>query len=105
MARHWASDLLKQERTAKVGIKAKRKKAGWDYRYLQSLVILKCNCPGHQETREGTKAVAHIPLPTRLPEGYRCPRLGHWADRFLTLVKACRSGYLPGAARMKAAYD
>ena len=25
---------LKQERTAKVGIKAKRKKAGWDYPYL-----------------------------------------------------------------------
>ena len=28
------ANLLKQERTAKVGIKAKRKKAGWDYPYL-----------------------------------------------------------------------
>ena len=26
-------NLLKQERTAKVGIKAKRKKAGWDHDY------------------------------------------------------------------------
>ena len=34
VARHWALNLLKQERTAKVGIKAKRKKAGWDYPYL-----------------------------------------------------------------------
>ena len=33
-ARHWALNLLKQERTARVGIKAKRKKAGWDYPYL-----------------------------------------------------------------------
>ena len=34
VARHWALNLLKQERTAKVGIKAKRKKAVWDYPYL-----------------------------------------------------------------------
>ena len=32
--RHLALNLLKQERTAKVGIKAKRKKAGWDFDYL-----------------------------------------------------------------------
>ena len=32
--RHPALNLLKQERTAKVGIKAKRKKAGWDFDYL-----------------------------------------------------------------------
>ena len=29
-----AVNTLKQETTAKVGIKAKRKKAGWDYDYL-----------------------------------------------------------------------
>ena len=34
VARHWVLNLLKQERTAKVGIKAKRKKAVWDYPYL-----------------------------------------------------------------------
>ena len=32
--RHLALNLLKQGRTTKVGIKAKRKKAGWDYDYL-----------------------------------------------------------------------
>ncbi len=32
--RHWALNLLKQEQTAKIGIKAKRKKAGWDFDYL-----------------------------------------------------------------------
>ena len=30
----WRVNMLKQETTAKVGIKAKRKKAGWDYEYL-----------------------------------------------------------------------
>ena len=32
--RHLALNLLKQERTTKVGIKAERKKAGWDFDYL-----------------------------------------------------------------------
>ena len=32
--RHLALNLLKRERSAKVGIKAKRKKAGWDFDYL-----------------------------------------------------------------------
>ncbi len=32
--RRLALNLLKQERTTKVGIKAKRKKAGWDFDYL-----------------------------------------------------------------------
>ena len=34
LMRHLALNLLKQERSAKVGIKAKRKKAGWDFDYL-----------------------------------------------------------------------
>ena len=38
VARHWALNLLKQERTAKVGIKAKRKKAGWDYLSLHKIL-------------------------------------------------------------------
>ena len=33
-AGHLALNLLKQERSAKVGIKAKRKKADWDFDYL-----------------------------------------------------------------------
>ena len=33
VVRHMAVNMLKQETTAKVGIKAKRKKAGWDYDY------------------------------------------------------------------------
>ncbi len=32
--RRLALNLLQQQQTAKVGIKAKRKKAGWDYEYL-----------------------------------------------------------------------
>ncbi len=38
VARHWALNLLKQERTAKIGIKAKRKKAGWDFPYLHKVL-------------------------------------------------------------------
>ena len=38
--RHWARNLLKQERTAKVGIKAKRKKADWDFDYLLKVLSL-----------------------------------------------------------------
>ena len=34
VVRRLALNLLKQEQSAKVGIKAKRKKAGWDYDYL-----------------------------------------------------------------------
>ena len=36
--RHLALNLLKQERSAKVGIKAKRKKAGWDFDYLTKVL-------------------------------------------------------------------
>ena len=38
--RHWALNLLKQEQTAKVGIKAKRKKAGWDFSYMLKVLSL-----------------------------------------------------------------
>ncbi len=38
--RHLALNLLKQERTAKVGIKVKRKKAGWDFDYLIKVLSL-----------------------------------------------------------------
>lgn len=38
VVRRLALNLLKQEHTAKVGIKAKRKRAGWDYQYLISVL-------------------------------------------------------------------
>ena len=34
VVRHMALNMLKQEKTAKVGIKARRKRAGWDQSYL-----------------------------------------------------------------------
>ena len=34
VVRHMALNMLKQEKTAKVGIKARRKRAGWDESYL-----------------------------------------------------------------------
>ena len=34
IVRHFALNLLKRETSAKVGIKAKRKKAGWSDEYL-----------------------------------------------------------------------
>ena len=37
--RHIAMNLLKQEKTAKVGIKNKRLKAGWDNKYLVKLLM------------------------------------------------------------------
>ena len=38
--RHIALNLLRQERSLKVGVKAKRLRAGWDQKYL-----LKVICP------------------------------------------------------------
>ena len=38
VVRHMAVNMLKQGKTAKVGIKAKRKKAGWDYDYLMKIL-------------------------------------------------------------------
>jgi len=36
--RHIALTLLRRERTARIGIKAKRLKAGWDHRYLRRVL-------------------------------------------------------------------
>lgn len=37
--RHYALNQLRQEKSAKVGIKAKRKKAGWDNQYLVKVLL------------------------------------------------------------------
>lgn len=37
--RHYALNQLRQEKSAKVGVKAKRKKAGWDNQYLHKVLL------------------------------------------------------------------
>ncbi len=47
-------NLLKQDTTAKLGIKAKRRRCGWDDAYLlQVLSQLRCDCPGVRLRRTG----------------------------------------------------
>ena len=41
--RQMALNLLKQEKTAKVGIKIKRNKAGWDLNYLLKVLGIQAN--------------------------------------------------------------
>lgn len=36
--RHIALNLLKQEKTAKIGVKSKRLKCGWDEKYLAKVL-------------------------------------------------------------------
>ena len=38
--RHWALNLLKQERSTKVGIKVKRSNASWDFNYMLKVLSL-----------------------------------------------------------------
>lgn len=38
VTRHLALSLIKQESSVKIGVKAKRKKAGWDYDYLLKII-------------------------------------------------------------------
>ena len=40
LVRHLALNLLKNEQSAKVGIKIKRSKAGWDHRYLAKVLAV-----------------------------------------------------------------
>lgn len=44
---HIALTLLRQERNARIGIKAKRLKVGWDRRYIPKVLAAscRCNCP------------------------------------------------------------
>ena len=45
LVRRLALNLLKQESTARVGIKVKRKKAGWDHDYLLKVLPRKTRLP------------------------------------------------------------
>jgi len=45
--RHLARTLLRQETTAKVGVKAKRLMCGWDETYFAKVLTAYCDCPGH----------------------------------------------------------
>jgi len=49
--RHRALNLLKGARTLKVGVKAKRLRAGWDEQYLREFLLLHRSHPVHPHTR------------------------------------------------------
>ena len=79
VVRHMAVNMLKQETTAKVGIKAKRKKAGWDYEYL--ILSLKV-CAGRIRT--------NVPTP-----GYNIQSLFRILPQHTVALRCAKSLELP----------
>jgi predicted transposase YbfD/YdcC len=53
LVRKIALNLLKADKSIKIGIKGKRLKAGWDTQYLHKILPFECACPGQRSPRLG----------------------------------------------------
>ena len=87
--RQVALNLLKQEKTTKMGIKNKRKRCGWSQQYLESILDLvswgSCFCPG--EVEKYAVSTTHILRQTKQAQAFKAYSISLTGQQYTKIIK------------------